>query len=118
MGESLKALDSKLASFLDGPEKPAPTSTRGAKDVNGDIYSLYGAASGNDSVAKDADAAPTVALVNAASKAESELAPIQKAWEQIRSEITTVNQQLKRASIPELRLETEEGTEESGVDRE
>jgi len=43
---------------------------------------------------------------------------IQKAWEQIRSEIRTVNQQLKRASIPELRLETEEGTEESGVDRE
>jgi hypothetical protein len=116
--ESLKTLDAKLAAFLDGPEKPPPTSTRGAKDVNGDIYSLYGAASGNDSVAKDADAAPTVALVNAASKAESELAPIQKAWEQIKPEITVLNQQLKGANLPELRLEIEAGADDSGVDRE
>jgi photosystem II stability/assembly factor-like uncharacterized protein len=118
MGESLKALDSKLAAFLDGPEKPTPNSPRGAKDINGDVYSLYGAASGNDSVAKDADAAPTAALVAATSKVETEIGPLQKQWGQIKTAIMALNQQLKSASIPELRLDIEEGAEESGVDRE
>jgi len=46
------------------------------KDVNGDIFSLYGQASGNDSVSKDADTAPTTALVATTSAVEKELSPI------------------------------------------
>jgi hypothetical protein len=119
VAESLKALDAKLASFLDGPEKPTPTAPRGAKDVNGDVFSLYGAASGNDSVAKDADAAPTAALVAAASKVESEVALILKTWEQIKTtDIPAVNRQLKAANLPELRLEVNPDGEESAVNQE
>jgi hypothetical protein len=116
--EAVKSLDTKLAALLDGPEKPAPTSPRGLKDVNGDIYSLYGIASGNDSVAKDADTAPTSALIAATTKVESEVVPLQKEWNQIKSEIPAVNQRLKAANLSPLRVEMDAGGEESGVDRE
>ena len=118
-GESLKALDAKLAAFLDGPEKPAPNSARGAKDVNGDIYSLYGAASGNDSVSKDADAAPTTALIAATSNVEKELPAIVKTWEQLKAtDIPATNRQLKAANLPELRVTAEANADDNGVDRE
>ena len=90
-----------------------------AKDVNGDVFSLYGAASGNDSVAKDSDAAPTAALVAAASKVESEVALILKAWDQIKTtDIPAVNRQLKSANLPELRPEVNPDAEESAVNQE
>jgi hypothetical protein len=119
IAESLKALDAKIAALLDGPEKPAPNSPRGAKDVNGDIYSLYGAASGNDSVSKDADAAPTAALIAATANVEKELPTLVKTWEQIKStDIPATNQQLKTANLPELRLEINPNAEETAVDQE
>ena len=118
VGDALKSLDTRLATLLDGPEKPNPTSPRGLKDVNGDIYALYGAASGNDSVAKDADAAPTSALSAATSTVEGEVAPLQKSWSEIKSEIPAIEQQLKAANLPPLRVEIDAGVEESGVDRE
>ena len=115
----MKSLDAKLKALLDGPEKPAEPAPPGLKDVNGDIYSLYGAASGNDSVAKDADAAPTPALLAATGKAESDLAPLLKKWEQIKStDLAAANQKLKAANLPELRLSTEPNAEDNGVDRE
>jgi hypothetical protein len=119
VGEALKALDAKLGTLLDGPEKPEPTSPRGLKDINGDIYSLYGAASGNDSVSKDADAAPTVALVAAASAAERDLGPALKTWAQLKStEIPAVNQKLKAANLPQLKLEVNPNAEETAVNQE
>ena len=119
VADTLKSLDAKLAALLDGPEKPTPGSPRGLKDINGDVYSLYGAASGNDSVAKDADAAPTAALVAATSKVEGELGPPQKAWNQIKTtDVPAANQQLKAGNLSELRVGIEDGVEESGVDRE
>jgi hypothetical protein len=118
-GESLKALDAKLGALLDGPEKATATSPRGAKDVNGEIYSLYGAASGNDSVSKDADAAPTAALMSATAGVEKDLSPIIKMWEQIKAtDIPTTNQQLKSANLPELKLEVNPDAEEAAVNQE
>ena len=119
VSDSLKALDAKLATLLDGPEKPTPASPRGLKDVNGDVFSLYGEASGNDSVSKDADAAPTTALIAATSAVEKELSPILKTWEQLKTtDVAAVNQRLKSANLPELRLEVNPEAEESAVNQE
>src|SRR5882724_8036443 len=119
VSDSLKALDAKVAALLDGPEKPAPTSPRGLKDVNGDIFSLYGQASGNDSVSKDADAAPTAALVAATSTIEKDLSPIVKTWEAIKTtDIAAMNQQLKSANLPQLKLELNPDAAEAAVNQE
>jgi photosystem II stability/assembly factor-like uncharacterized protein len=119
-GDTVKELNDKLKALLEGPEKPASQPAGPSlKDVNGDIYSLYGAASGNDSMAKDADAVPTPALLAATGKAESDLAPLLKAWEQIKStDLAAANQKLKAAGSAELRLTTEPNAEDNGVDRE
>jgi photosystem II stability/assembly factor-like uncharacterized protein len=119
-GDAVKALAAKLTALLDGPEKPASQPSAPAlNDVNGDVYSLYGAASGNDSVAKDADTAPTPALLAATTKAESELAPLMKAWEQIKSaDLAAANQKLKAAGATELRLTAKPNAEDNGMDRE
>jgi hypothetical protein len=119
VSDSLKALDAKLAALLEGPEKPTPASPRGLKDVNGDVFSLYGEASGNDSVSKDADAAPTAALIAATSTAEKDLSPILKTWEQLKTtDVAAVSQQLKSANLPELRIEANPEAEESAVNQE
>jgi hypothetical protein len=119
VGDSLKALDAKLAALLDGPEKPQPASPRGLKDVNGEIFSLNGATSGNDSVSKDADAAPTTALVAATSTVEKDLSPILKTWEAIKTtDIAAMNQQLKSANLPQLKPELNPDAEEAAVNQE
>ncbi len=118
-GDALKSLDAKLAALLDGPEKPARTSVRGLKDMNGDVFSLYGAVSGNDSVAKDADAAPTAAQLSTTAAVEKEIAPHLTNWNQIKAtDLAAINQQLKSANIPELKLEVNPDAAESAVDQE
>jgi len=117
--DGLKSLGTKLTALLDGPEKPAQPAAPALNDVNGDIYSLYGAASGNDSVAKDADTAPTAAMLAATTKAEGDLAPLLKSWQQIKStDLAAANQKLKAAHLPELRPTAEPNPEDNGVDRE
>src|SRR4051812_1329203 len=118
-GEAMKSLDAKLAALLDGPEKALPTAARGLKDVNGDIFSLYGAVSGNDSVAKDADAAPTAAQGSATASVEKELAPNLNTWNQLKTaDLAAINQQLKSANLPELKPEVNPDAPESAVDQE
>jgi photosystem II stability/assembly factor-like uncharacterized protein len=120
--DALKALGAKLTALLDGAEKqPGQTasSAPALNDVNGDIYSLYGAVSGNDSVAKDADTAPTAAMLAASAKAETDLAPLLKTWQQIKSaDLAAANQKLKAANQPELQPSANANAEDNGVDRE
>jgi hypothetical protein len=113
----LQDLDSKLALLLDGLKEPNAAPAGKPKEptlsgVNGDVGTLYG-------LAGMADAPPTFALTTAAGKAERDLAPLMKRWEAIKtSDVPGLNQRLRDAKLPELRLEPERGAEESAANEE
>nr|MDP9263663.1 hypothetical protein [Acidobacteriota bacterium] len=110
----LQDLDARLALLLDGPkdapaDKPKEPTLSG---VNGDVSTLY-------ELAGMADAPPTAALTTAAGKAEGDLAPLMKRWEAIKtSDIPALNQRLRDANLPELKLEAERDAEESAANEE
>ena len=63
------------------------------------------------------DAAPTEAQVNAAADADRNLSTVMKRWEGIKkSDLPTLNQQLKNANLPEIRLDSKAPTEEADSD--
>ena len=110
----LQDLDSKLALLLDGPkDAPANKSKEPTlSGINGDVSTLYG-------LAGMADASPTAALTTAAGKVERDLAPLLKRWDAIRtSDVPALNQKLRDAKLPELRLEAKRDAEEAGANEE
>ncbi|MGH9651777.1 MAG: hypothetical protein ACRD3I_15095, partial [Terriglobales bacterium] len=80
--------------------------------VRGNVSSLYG-------MAGMADEPPTAALTTAAGTAESDLAPLMKRWDAIKtSDIPALNQRLREAKLPELKLEEQKDAEDGGENEE
>jgi hypothetical protein len=112
LAESIKALDQKVGTILRGPT-PAitsatqePTLTR----VGAALDTLYGSVG-------QADATPTSAQVNAATDTERDLATLMKRWEEIKkSDLPTLNRQLKDAKLPEIRVESKASTNQVQTD--
>jgi hypothetical protein len=110
----LQDLGAKLALLLDGPkdlpaDKPKEPNLSG---VNGDVGTLYG-------LAGMADAPPTLALTTAMGAAERDLAPLMKRWDAIKtSDVPALNQKLRDAQLPLLKLEVPHDAEEGGANEE
>jgi len=112
LAESIKALDQKVGIILKGATPaaanavPEPTLTRG----NSAMGTLY------DSVGQ-ADAAPTAAQIGALADSERDLSATMTRWEEIKkSDLPTLNRQLKGAKLPEIHLESTASTDEGQAD--
>jgi hypothetical protein len=58
-------------------------------------------------------------MLAASAKAETDLAPLLKTWQQIKSaDLAAANQKLKSANQPELQPSANANAEDNGVDRE
>ena len=58
-------------------------------------------------VLQEADVAPTTQAAGAVNELDKQLAPLMKSWQQIKShDVPALNQQLKNANLPELKLES------------
>ena len=115
VSDAIKALNKKLEAILEGSDETAAGKApeKSLKDVNSDVYTLCTAVD-------RADAAPTPAQVKAASETESDLAPVMKRWEEIKStDIPALNRQLKSANLAEIQLAAiPQMEEEAGEDLE
>jgi hypothetical protein len=61
-----------------------------------------------------ADAAPTTSQISAVTDTERDISILMKRWEEIKSsDLPALNQQLKSANLPEIRLESKAPTEEA-----
>jgi hypothetical protein len=59
-------------------------------------------------VLQEADVAPTTQASGAVDELEKQLSPLMQSWQQIKShDLPALNQQLKNANLPELKLESE-----------
>ena len=112
LSDSIKALDQKVGTIMKGTTPavagaaPEPTLSR----ENEAVGTLYGSVG-------QADAAPTMAQVNAATEAEQELSILMKRWEDIKkSDLPTLNDQLKSANLGEIRLESKVQRDEAQSD--
>jgi len=66
-----------------------------------------------------ADTAPTVAQMEAFTKAKNELSEVVKSWDEMKEkEIPALNQQLHGAGLPELRLDLAPPQKAGGEDEE
>src|SRR5581483_11535159 len=110
---SLESLDQKISKLL-GVEKDANENAKSPTlpAANTNVVALYGEVG-------QADAAPTIAQVTAANKTLSELSSMLAAWNQLKEQdLPSVNQQLKGAGLPELRLDLPPQQQEGGEDEE
>jgi hypothetical protein len=100
---AIKALDQKLESVAGGgaPRRPGA----GNQPPNlGLLRARYLALLG---ALQEADVAPTTQDSAAASELEKQLPPLMQSWQQIKSrDIPALNQQLKNANLPELKMES------------
>jgi photosystem II stability/assembly factor-like uncharacterized protein len=102
VAEAISAFDKKLSALLGGggffaPPSPKPTLGR----VNGEATTLYGEVG-------RADATPTIAQVNATAETEKAFGDVSKQWKQLKTvDLPALNQQLRGANLPEIRLESE-----------
>ena len=97
VGESIKALETKISAVLGTPESAPPNAT--LIHLNNDVAALYSASDG-------ADAAPSVAILEATTKTERELQVVIGQWEQLAANaVPAINGQLRGANLPEVRME-------------
>jgi photosystem II stability/assembly factor-like uncharacterized protein len=98
--ESIKAFQKKLEALSEGAPGGARSSAPTLNQVNGAVSALYTAVG-------MADATPTEAQVEAAQAAEQDTPTVMKQWNELKtSELPTLNQALRRAGLPELRLDS------------
>ena len=107
---SLESLDKKVSELLDGEKdgNTAMTNVPTLPGTNANVITLYGEVG-------RADAAPTVAQVEAANRSEAELSKMLAEWNQLkRQEIPAVNHEVKGAGLSELRLDLPPQQQEGG----
>ncbi len=101
MGESISALEKKVAAVLGTADASGPGAPElSLKRVNGDVGTLY-------SNVDKADATPTAAQVNATAETERDLSAVMKRWDEVKTaDLPALNRQLRGASLPEIRLDS------------
>jgi len=109
VAESIKDPDKKVETILRGSTAGAaeaaqePSLTRENSALS-TIYNSIG----------QADVAPTPAQTNAAAETEHDLSAVMKHWEEIKnSALPALNQQLKSANLPEIRLDVKAQDDEN-----
>jgi hypothetical protein len=113
LGDSVEALDRNISAILGGPPGSASASDQPALvAADSTVNALY-------KEVEKADAPPTTAQVEAFTRAESGLAAAIKRWHEVKgSELPTLNQQLRVAGLPELRLDLPPEQQAGGEDEE
>jgi photosystem II stability/assembly factor-like uncharacterized protein len=112
--ERVQDFEKKLDALL---STPAGFGAVGAEavslgSVNGQAAALYGQV-------WQADAEPTVAQVDASTATSQEASDALKRWELLKTtDLAELNQMLKQANLPELRIASNVHLEESGMDEE
>ena len=105
-------LKTKIADLLDGAKDAnAAKAQPMLKGTNSDIISLY-------KEVERADAEPTVAQQDASAKTTSELAPLLKHWEELKSGLQQLNVKLSAADLPRIDLDRPPEQEEAGENEE
>jgi RNA 3'-terminal phosphate cyclase len=110
--DSLESLDQKISALL-GPDKDAAAGKAlTLPAANANVIALYGEVG-------QADAAPTIAEVDAANKSQGALSSILASWNQLKQrDLPALNQQLKGAGFPELQLNLPPQQQGGGEDEE
>ncbi len=99
--DSVKALDSKISTVLDGPKDPSPSapSEPALADSNSTVIALY-------KEVEKADAQPTVAQAEAFTKTEGDFERALKRWIELKAnELPALNRQLGAVGLPELHMD-------------
>jgi hypothetical protein len=110
--DSLGILDHKISELLDSDNEAGSGKLWTLPTINTNLMTLYG------EIGK-ADAAPTVAQVDAVNKNEAALSTMRIRWNQLKShDISALNHELKGAGLPELRLDLPPQQQEGGEDEE
>jgi len=112
--DSLESSDNQISELLDGDKDAAAGAAKAPTlpDTNANLIALYGEIGKGDAV-------PTSAQVDAANKNEAALSSMLTTWKQLKThDIPGLNQQLKGAGLPELRLDLAPQQQEGGEDEE
>jgi len=108
----LAKLDKEISSLLEGEPKPDGEKTPGLSSNNLDLSTLYRATG-------QADAAPTLAQVDASRKTEASLTNLLSSWNKFKTgEIPAINQELKTTQLPVLQLDLMPQNQGEGEDEE
>ena len=102
LGDSVQALEKKISTLLGAPGGFFGAVLKGVTlgKVSGEVGTLYGDLDG-------ADAAPTAAQLAAITQTARDFGQVMKSWKAIKkTDIPALNQQLRQANLPELRLES------------
>ena len=110
--EAVSALDKKVSALLGGGGGFGFGAAAGGKPtlsrVNGEIGALYAEIGRGD-------AAPTAAQMNAVTEIEKEFTAITNQWNQTKtSDVAALNEKLRGASLPEIRLEAQSPAQDDG----
>ena len=109
---SLQAFQNKLAALLGGSPGASTAGEITLTRVNGEVQVLYGQV-------WQADAEPTAAQSVAAASAESEASNAMKKWDTLKtSDLSALNQALRSANLPEVHVESDPHTDETGMEDE
>ncbi|MGA8866949.1 MAG: glycoside hydrolase [Candidatus Sulfotelmatobacter sp.] len=111
---SVQAFQAKLASVLGRPTGPLAPATEQITlaQLNGQVATLYGQV-------WQVDADPTVALTDAATSIERDVAEVVKRWEALQSsDLPALNRELRAARLQEAQPESDPHREEPPTDEE
>jgi photosystem II stability/assembly factor-like uncharacterized protein len=109
---SLQAFQNKLAALLGGSPGASTAGEITLTRVNGEVQVLYGQV-------WQADAEPTAAQSVAAASSESETSNAMKKWDTLKtSDLSALNQALRSANLPEVHVESDPHTDETGMEDE
>jgi hypothetical protein len=97
--QSIEALDKKISELLEGAKGDGGESETALSSLNNDVIALY-------KEVEKSDNEPTTAQVTAAALAGEKLSESLKEWNEIKNEpLAKLNQELKTAGAPEIRLD-------------
>ena len=114
LAEAITALDKKIGAVAGGGGPRGGGGGGGGAvtlgSVSGEIGALYGEVDRGDAM-------PTTAQVNAMAETEKNFAGVMKQWSMLKStDLTALNQQLKGANLPEIKIESNEAKPEAASD--
>lgn len=112
--DSVEAFQKKLTGLLGTPAGflAPPSSEITLTGVNGQIATVYGQI-------WQVDAEPTVAQMQAAATLDHDSGDVLRRWNELKtSDLSALNRNLQAAKLPELKVETDPRSDETGMDEE